>query len=1015
MAIFRYCAMLLLLFSGNLFAATRTVTSSGNGTGAGTLRGEILASSNGDVIVFDPSVTLITLSGSDIDITTGITITGNGANATTISGGGTVGIFNITANAQVVINDLSLINGRGGVPSWINGGYTFQGGGAIFYDANSSLTINDCEFSNNNSSAGNGITSFDYGGAVFLTGFGTVNIHNCTFESNSISGGAGISGGAIHTFESPTVFVSNCTFFNNTSPNEGGGIVMDSYPAGSSPSLSVTNCTFFNSNASGSSNFGADIHALGNGKTMTLQNNVFDRSTLSPLKSVAWFGSGTQLSRGGNIYWDIPGFTLVAGDATSQGMGGAGLAGALANNGGTTRTMAISGLASLALDHGVTGFLAPPTDQRGISRSGIPDAGSFEFACVEDQTVSAAQTTVCNNGSTTINLGSTQIGVNYYLRNDANDAVVTGPVPGTGSGIALNTGTLTSTTTFNVYGSSAADSANCNAEMATLVTVTVLPPLTGSVTTTICNEGSVVVNGTTYDAGNPTGTEVFTNVGPNGCDSTVTINLNVLPALTGSVTTTICNEGSVVVNGTVYNAGNPTGTEVFTNVGPNGCDSTVTINLNVLPALTGSVTTTICNEGSVVVNGTTYDAGNPTGTEVFTNVGPNGCDSTVTINLNVLPALTGSVTTTICNEGSVVVNGTTYDAGNPTGTEVFTNVGPNGCDSTVTVNLNVLPAKTGSETSTICNEGSVVVNGTTYNAGNPTGTEVFTNIGPFGCDSTVTINLNVLPAKSGSETSTICNEGSIVVNGTTYNAGNPTGTEVFTNVGPFGCDSTVTINLNVLPALTGSVTSTICHGDSVVVNGTTYNASNPTGTEVFTNVGTNGCDSTVTINLTVQNAIDTSVTQASNTLTSNEAGATYQWIDCGNGNVAISGATNQSYTATANGDYAVVVTVNGCTDTSACHTVTGVGIWESNFASALQVYPNPTRGNFTIDLGATYSRVSISITDISGRLISSAEYRQHQVLNFSLNEPAGVYLLVVEDLTRGQAGKRAVMRLVKQD
>ena len=52
----------------------------------------------------------------------------------------------------------------------------------------------------------------------------------------------------------------------------------------------------------------------------------------------------------------------------------------------------------------------------------------------------------------------------------------------------------------------------------------------------------------------------------------------------------------------------------------------------------------------------------------------NNCDSTVTVNLNVIPAKTGSVTTTICSTGSVVVNGTTYNAANPTGTEVFTNV-----------------------------------------------------------------------------------------------------------------------------------------------------------------------------------------------------------------------------------------------------------------------------------------------------------------------------------------------------
>ncbi|WP_170228033.1 beta strand repeat-containing protein, partial [Vicingus serpentipes] len=258
----------------------------------------------------------------------------------------------------------------------------------------------------------------------------------------------------------------------------------------------------------------------------------------------------------------------------------------------------------------------------------------------------------------------------------------------------------------------------------------------------------IVVNGTTYDASNPTGTEVITNVGPNNCDSTVTINLNVLPVKTGTVSNTICFEDAgIVVNGTTYDASNPTGTEVITNVGPNNCDSTVTINLNVLPVKTGTVSNTICFEDAgIVVNGTTYDASNPTGTEVITNVGPNNCDSTVTINLNVLPVKTGTVSNTICFEDAgIVVNGTTYDASNPTGTEVITNVGPNNCDSTVTINLNVLPVKTGTVSNTICSYESVLVNGTTYDASNPTGTEVITNVGPNNCDSTVTVNLTITP------------------------------------------------------------------------------------------------------------------------------------------------------------------------------------------------------------------------------------------------------------------------------
>lgn len=153
--------------------------------------------------------------------------------------------------------------------------------------------------------------------------------------------------------------------------------------------------------------------------------------------------------------------------------------------------------------------------------------------------------------------------------------------------------------------------------------------------------------------------------------------------------------------------------------------------------------------------------------------------------------------------------------------------------------------------------------------------------------------------------------------------------DVYTDTIPnaAGCDSIISIDLTIIPEMTGVVNDTICFNGSVVVNGNTYDAQTPTGTEIFTNVGPNGCDSTVTINLSVLPAIDLAVTNVGTTLTSDQAGATYQWIDCDN-NTQISGETNQSYTPTVTGNYAVVVTMNNCSDTSACTLVDFTGIEE---------------------------------------------------------------------------------------
>lgn len=302
--------------------------------------------------------------------------------------------------------------------------------------------------------------------------------------------------------------------------------------------------------------------------------------------------------------------------------------------------------------------------------------------------------------------------------------------------------------------------------------------------------------------------------------------------------------------------------------------------------------------------------------------------------------------------------------------------------------------------SDICAGDSLVVNGTTYNASNPTGTEVL--VGSNGCDSTVTIDLTPIPALTGDVTNTICSGDSVVVNGTVYNAANPTGTEILT--GASGCDSTVTIDLTVMPALTGVESSTICSGDSVVVNGTTYNAANPTGTEIFS--GSNGCDSTVSVNLTV-NTVDTAITATGVTITANEANGTYQWIDCSD-NSPIVGETGQSFTATSNGNYAVVVTINGCSDTSSCNVINSVYL-DDLVQHNILVYPNPTDGIFTVEIDEVQEITSIEVTDILGKVIHT-ELSVSSMSTFDISDnQTGVYFVTV-NFAKG----KSVIKIIKE-
>lgn len=140
----------------------------------------------------------------------------------------------------------------------------------------------------------------------------------------------------------------------------------------------------------------------------------------------------------------------------------------------------------------------------------------------------------------------------------------------------------------------------------------------------------------------------------------------------------------------------------------------------------------------------------------------------------------------------------------------------------------------------------------------------------------------------------------------------------------------------------------ICNGETHIFPDST------TGSETMVHVSYlknhYGCDSIITTNLTVT-TIDVSVSQSDSVVTANTSGAAYQWLDCDNDYAVISGDTNQSYTATVTGNYAVEITLNECVDTSECIyvLVTGINRPES---SVLTVYPNPNNGQFIIDLSS---------------------------------------------------------------
>ena len=104
-----------------------------------------------------------------------------------------------------------------------------------------------------------------------------------------------------------------------------------------------------------------------------------------------------------------------------------------------------------------------------------------------------------------------------------------------------------------------------------------------------------------------------------------------------------------------------------------------------------------------------------------------------------------------------------------------------------------------------------------------------------------------------------------------------------------------------------------------------------------------------------------------------------------------------------------IVNYNGCVDTSACYTVSIVAIIANDFGNRLLIYPNPSDGDFTIDLGNTNESIIVKSTDLNGKLIETNYYKTTQLLHLKIEEPAGVYLLIIES-----GNKKAVIRFVKE-
>ena len=362
-----------------------------------------------------------------------------------------------------------------------------------------------------------------------------------------------------------------------------------------------------------------------------------------------------------------------------------------------------------------------------------------------------------------------------------------------------------------------------------------------------------------------------------------------------------------VVNGTTFT---PLATQTYTVTGTNanGCSNTaqVTVTVNPLPTVSAGSNQSVCVGTPVTLIGSganTYSWTNgvanatpfiPMGTQIYTVTGTNanGCSNTaqVTVTVNPSPNVSAGSNQSVCAGSPVTLSGSgasSYTWSNgisngvpfvPVATQTYTVTGTaNGCSNTaqVTVTVNPSPNVSAGNNQSVCAGSPVTLSGSgasSYTWSNgisdgvafvPVATQLYTVTGTAnGCSNTaqVTVTVNPSPNVSAGADQSICVGEQVILSasgGNTYNwnnnvvngqafSPNQTADYMVTGIDLNGCTGMDTVSVAVLQNSVSTLTQTAL--DSYTLNGQTYTQS---GTYTQTVPAANGCDSTITLNLTL--------------------------------------------------------------------------------------------------------------------------------------------------------------------
>ena len=332
-----------------------------------------------------------------------------------------------------------------------------------------------------------------------------------------------------------------------------------------------------------------------------------------------------------------------------------------------------------------------------------------------------------------------------------------------------------------------------------------------------------------------------------------------------------------------------------------------------------------------------------------------GCDSILTIKLttsNQYIDSTVSSCTYISPSGALLTTSGVYSD---------TLTSSQGCDSVITIDFTSNSSSTSLSVSA-CNF-FITPSGVQLKTG---GIYYDTISNALGCDSVIAINLDLHFNDDTTITETSCGTPYISESGTVYTS---TGNYLESFPNAFGCDSLVFLEVTVAPSYEMSFDSIFSCGSYITGVGNVYAA---TGVYYETLTTVHGCDSNILYNITI-NSVDSEISMSTNDagypiLMANQAGATYQWVNCDANYAPFLDSTNQTFTGMSNGNYACIITANGCVDTSDCITALNI---EPLSQLEFKLYPNPSTGQVFVELSDLDNLTKIEVINAMGQIVYS--------------------------------------------